>query len=511
MNDVRKIMEATLFGIDESEGLTNRKPDDAFKNEAGEIIKFVKMLDKVTIDEYMSLNSSPEGVTVDPLSEESLKKFIAGWHGKPIDNIKIIKPKTKIRGQDILMVAIFTDPNGNPIAFVKIGKGSGVSWGNQDFGRETGFLLQKTASTSETLPIKMTDVYPMADKSENPNLLVTVEQFVADIIKYTETASLPPNLAEGIRHLLTSLMSDSGGGIVIPFCSEYEAVFMKYIGEMVAPICLYKNKLVLSADTPINEIYADFGDATAPFSPSSSKLKIYRTVHTRIIDSKLVDATGKQMGISSKAKGGGADASVDILYDTIKKMESSGMESELTKMKEDKVIDIITIIRNNHRYFGPVLAAKALGIFDQNGASDLYDLFAPLASTKNTKEAIGSIEKVIDINKYPFIANYNFKPEVDNPGYSKTYHVISVLARMVCDVMNTQHNVGEHIKFLLSRKSLVQAYANFTKTKKSPDLIFNGVKIVYPAKMPRNILMTAKKPYSASYINGKITFKVPQA
>jgi hypothetical protein len=515
MNDVRRVMESVFFGIDESEGLTHRKPNDAFKNEeTGEVIKFVKILDKITIEEYISfINSNAQDAASDPFSPKSLKTIIDGQYGKPIDieNIILIKPNYKPRPTDILMVAIFEDMKGVPRAYVKVGRGSGVSWKNQDFGKETKFVLQKIASTSEKLPIKMSDIFPMAGNSDKPSLTMPIEQFVNSIVSYTETAKIPPNVASGIKHLMTTLISDSSDQpIVIPNCAEQMSVFMKYVGEMVAPVCLYKNKHIIAADTSVAEIYADFGTEGKSFDPTSSQIKVYRAGNVRIVDSKLIDANGRQMGISSKAKGGGADASIDILYDTIKKMESDGMGNELLAMKEDKVIDIITAIRNNSSFAGPVVAAKILGIFEANGASDLYDLLAPLTATKNTRENIAKIEKVIDLKKYPFITNYNFKPKTTEGRYLKTYHAITVLARMVCDIMNSQHHVSDHIKKLLSRKALVQAYTNFTKSKNG-DLIFNNIKVVYPAKLPRDIIMSSEKPYSASYINGKITFSITRS
>jgi hypothetical protein len=306
------------------------------------------------------------------------------------------------------------------------------------------------------------------------------------------------------------MSNTSDGPIVIPSCGQHLSVFEKYVGEMVAPICLYKNRNLIAPDTPIAEIYKDFGSNDIPFNASESKIKVYRGVSTRIIDSKLKDTAGNSLGISSKAKSGGADASIDVLYDTIKKMEADGLESELVKMKEDMVIDVITVIRNNNSFSGPVVAAKLLGIFDENNANDLYEILNTLTMSRNVKANIQKIESVIDIEKYPFIAKYNFNPKKQSGGYMKTFHIITVLARMVCDKMNNEKNVSDHIKKLLSRKSLVQAYSNFSKSKDG-NLVFNNIKVVYPAKLPRNILMSSEKPYSASYINGKITFSISRS
>jgi hypothetical protein len=514
MNDIRNVMESIFYGIDdklsESQGLTNRKPMDIFKNDkTGEVIKFIKILEKITISQYVDVVGIDE-VSSNILSIENLKVFIDAWVGEPIEpqNINIIPIKSKLRPTDILMVAVFEDMNGAKRVYVKIGRGSSVSWGNVDFGKETDFFLQKKSSVSEKMPIKISDVFPRVDKNDKSNITMTMEKFVEGVNEYMGRVDIPKEISSGVINLLSNLMSDenSSGPIVIPGCADHISVFEKYIGEMIAPICLYKNKNIISPDTPMEEIYKDFGSNGNSFSPSSSTIKIYRGTNTRLIDTSIKDSNGNIIGISSKSKSGGADASIDVLYDVITKMESDGMGDELIAMKQDMVIDVIGAIRNNNMVYGPVAIAEILGIFAENNALELLEVLRPLSSQKKLRENIEIVEKSIDIEKYQFITNHKFKPNTASPGYLKTFHIISVLVRIVCEKMNKEHNVGDHIKKLLSRKSLIQVYSNFSKSRKDNSLIFNNIKVTYPAKLPRNIEMSSKKPYSASHINGKITF-----
>jgi hypothetical protein len=283
-------------------------------------------------------------------------------------------------------------------------------------------------------------------------------------------------------------MSSKGFPITIPNPGDAMnfTAFRDYFGEMLQPMALVLGMKVDGNATEAADIFFGKGKGY-----KTSTISFNEGVAGGLFDSLLVDASGKQIKLSSKGASG-ANASVVNLLNCVKELEATPRGQKLIAAHPD-VIKILETINKGGHFEGPldlgveykmitnddktqILALKSLG---PNDPLPLSPKLKQLYDARKPKDA----SKVIPIE-----------------------HMTAIIAYQVADYINKNTNFSDAAADILNNSALVQMYTEATQGKET--IVIDRFRAVWPSTAVSGVQLRADKSYYSTGGKGNMVFKI---
>lgn len=360
----------------------------------------------------------------------------------------------------------------------------GIAWSNSQFAKETGYSSDDVSTKSESIALKPSDLFTSEPMSV-PEMLTIIN-------------NLPDTLPEDIREIIPALLNAVARGevIYVPDAFKHRAVIEKYVGEYASAIAIITGNFVSgNYDDVQTEVLApqgvDWSDITLAQFPTSST--------QALVDSYVLNENrSARVAISSKARGGGASASLTsvarILDDKTDKFDSKFLK------RNEELIHGVNLLAKNSTNEGVYKTGKLYGFVNDNDIKIIEYLMKSF--DKDEKILTTNLKKLAQ--SYP---NKQFLPKtLMHPNYNLGYRLIAALARKVSEYLNNL-NPTDLFRAILAQSSMIQVYA---KTQKKGDsLAFVDFKVVFPATFDGIIVFDAATNFfSTDKPKGRISFKL---
>lgn len=476
-----RLHELQSLQLDESVGFPNRNPGAPFYNpeDPDDNVTFVKLI------------TFPDDGRSNFATPEERDQFYDSWKKKIKGKVyQINKPFSNLLA---LYIVEMEDEKGKQEYFVKFIKNTINLKGlltdippNVKFPGHGGYFSGTKQSRSERIPVKPSQIFT----SEGP---YKPEQ-VGKVIAKAPDTKIPEDLKQQMSEYLTKL-AHGEEKIMITDGAKYESVHQKYTGEYGAPIAVIKGTVLNPHIIQLAEKKITDGNKFA-----AAKILYPLSSAEKLVDSFLVWPDGTKVGISSKAKkAGGAAASLDGLYDTIKKQKDNPEFRRAVIKKYPEIIDIIEIIANTSALDGLFVLLIKFRVVGKRDMEIMKSMLANIKSghpKKNTPALLSPVlKKLYDA--------YAAKTELK--GYNVFYHVLASAARRL-ERKVEELPFTEGVKAILNYSQFMQAY---TQTrKKGKDLTIEGYTIVWPPRFEGHVHLETRKNFTSTEVRGgKIGFK----
>ena len=361
----------------------------------------------------------------------------------------------------------------------------GINWSNTQFAKETGYSSQSTVSQSENIALKPSDLF-----TSEP---MTVPQLLTIINK-----ELPDSLPEDLKLIVPAMLNAVARGeeTYVSGADQYRSIIEKYVGEYAAAIAMLTGNFIDGAyDDVETQVLAaqgaDWSDMTLVQFPTS--------VTQALVDSYLLsEDQSARVAISSKARGGGASASLAsvarILDDKSDKFEGGFLA------KNEDLIHGINLLSKNSSVEGVFKCGKLYGFVSDADIKIINYLIKEFDN--DTKGLTGRLKKLV--NFYP--NKENVEKTINHPNYNLGYRILASLARKVSNHLNDL-NPTELFRAVLAQSAMCQVYA--ITQKKGDALAFTSFRVVFPATFEGKIVFDANTNfYSTDRPKGRISFKL---
>lgn len=385
-------------------------------------------------------------------------------------------------------VSVWQDQNDELIAFGRyattIRPGAlGINWPNTRFAKETGYSSEDVVSKSENIALKPSDLFT-SEPMTVPQMLTIIND-------------LPPALPKDIREIVPAMLNAVARGeeTYVPGANVHRSTIEKYVGEYAAAIALITGNFISgNYDDVQTEVLApqgvDWSDMTLAQFPTS--------VTQALVDSYVLSESGAKVAVSSKARGGGASASLASVARILDDKADKFADGFLAKNED--LIHGINLLSKNPAKEGVYKVGK------------LYKLVsdADIKIIDYLMKSFDKDDKVLTSRLKKLAATYPSKEFVHktlvHPNYNLGYRLLAALARKVSDKLNSL-DPTELFRAVLAQSSMIQVYA---KTQKRGDsLAFVDFRIVFPATFDGKIIFDAQTNYySTSPPKGRISFKL---
>lgn len=386
-------------------------------------------------------------------------------------------------------ISVWKDSSGKLIAFgryaTQIRPGAlGISWPNSHFARETGYSSNDAVTKSENMALKPSDLFTSAP--------MTVPQIL------TIVNDLPETLPEDVREIVPAMLNAVARGeeTYVPGADNHRQTIEKYVGEYAAPIALITGNFITgNYDDVQTEVLApqgvDWSDMTLVQFPTSTT--------QALVDSYLFNKDkSARVAVSSKARGGGASASLASVAKILDDKADNFVDGFLKKNEE--LIHGINLLSKNNAVDGVFKAGKLYNFISDGDIKIIRYL----------TKSFDKDEKVLTARLKKLAASYPSKEFVQksqmHPNYNLGYRLLAALARKVANKLNDL-NPTELFRAVLAQSSMIQVYA---KTQKKGDsLAFTNFQVVFPATFDGTIVFdAATNYYSTAVPKGRIAFKL---
>jgi len=310
----------------------------------------------------------------------------------------------------------------------------GINWSNTQFANETGYKAQSTVSQSENIPLKPSDLFT-SEPMTVPQLLTIVNK------------ELPEDIPEDLKVIVPSMLNAVARGeeTYVPGADQYRSIIEKYVGEYAAAIaCITGNFVVGAYDDVENEVLApqgaDWTDMTMVQFPTS--------VTEALVDSYIVSEDGSaRVAISSKARGGGASASLASVA-RIMDEKADKFDGNFLKQNED-LIHGINLLAKNSSVEGVFKTGKLYKFVNDDDIKIIQYLTKEF--DKSEKNLTTNLKKLA--RSYP--TKENVQTTLMHPNYNLGYRLLASLARKVTDHLNSLNHT-EMFRTVLAQSSMCQ-------------------------------------------------------
>ncbi len=457
-----KAIKTSPYKIEEvSRGLTARSPGEVFK----------KGDDEIVFDSIVSFPADSETFNAYETKDETTDNVNAWAEQNGIQEVNFTNSPNKAA-----LVAVFKRDD-KPIAFVRYLKAmrshkDGL-W--TDFTKKTGYERQQITSMAEKLPLKPSDLV----KTEK---VLTIDQLVSTVITNIRASDAPDDIKEQSEQLINTFYNKKD--VFVSGAAKYATAYVKYIGELLAPIALFNNYKTEgdyeeSERVLLGEQGYSYSDLSVMFPMSVSN-----PLHDSIV---LTSDEAVKVGISSKAKsGGGAAASVTGLIKTLNEKVPQEWKDQ-----NKGVVEILETINDNSQVMGPLVLGVKFGIITEKEKEYIRQRVIE-KSKKRIPKNLKDVANVIAAN-------------TDKPGYTDGYHLLAGVAKKVGDAINATDEFDRGVRAILNRSSMVQVYTSVKK--KGDDLKFDTFKVKYPPVFDGRVIADPSKNYYAAGCGGKLGFK----
>lgn len=458
---MRELLNILDIQLNESTGLAGRKPGDAFKNPAGEIITFADLM------------FFPDGGG----------KFTSEELDQALEQVD----------QDI---------------------GSVINWQNNRSTRSGGFAI--ATFDSEQGPIYfgrfVESIKPNLRDNNIPNS-VGEYKFAGKAAEKTQSGLTPQDLLTNktnltIKDIMLQLAQSLGVesplytiayqiAMGTPLPAEIDApeglsftAFRDYFCEILQPMALQNGLFSGDGVKAAEQFFGTntFAGTTISFDDSKN---------AGLSDSVLESADGRIVKISSKGAKG-APASSKNLLDSLEAAGNSPEGQALAKKHKD-VIDIIKLIRDSGQAQAPLVLGVKFGVITQDDAVAVNELknMSPinLSTVKNMNNLSSNLKSLA--------MGRNTKDPVNTNLY---YHILAAIAQKAADQVNERTNFSQAASQILNNGALVQVYTIAKQTKGK--WILEDFKSQFPSEAVTGVVLWASKSYYSTNIKQNYTFKI---
>lgn len=474
-------MRATEFII-EGRGIAARPKGEKFVKSEGDEIE---LLDVVYFP--------PERGSYETTND--LDQDLQQWKD---DNYQVKMFGNKNAGTKAAMLTIWQHTSGETFVFGRwLRKADlgliGGTWSNTQFGKDTGYVSTDMRTTTQRLPIKPSDVLPTNNSVAPSGAIASIERYLQNV-----------NVDESIKVQMISMIKNallSDGGEFTPGAAEHARLHEVYTAEYAAPLAYIYGSNLLTGDMALfeNEVLKVKGVGRTDFDritwPSSGAEKL--------VDSYIY-ANNVKVGVSSKAaKGGGASASIDGVFQIITKNKQH-MDAEFLNEYKDVLDTFEILMRRSGKGWvasvdGTTEAAIKYGIITREQVTEIKER---MKSFKNESETLSP-----ENQKLLKSSTTEYNPKLDHPNYNIGYHMMAVISRRLGNELK-KLDIDTFFRKVLRYADMVQIYAK-VQTDKNGGAKFSSFVLKYPPQFKGNIVIDAESNYYASgKPKGRIAFKL---
>jgi len=223
------------------------------------------------------------------------------------------------------------------------------------------------------------------------------------------------------------------------------------------------------------------------------------SVTQALVDSYLLnEERNARVAISSKARGGGASASLASVARILDEKSDKFEDGFLADNEE--LIHGINLLSKNSAVDGVFKTGKLYGFVSDADIKIINYLIKEFDN--DTKGLTGRLKKLVKF--YP--NKENVEKTINHPNYNLGYRILASLARKVSNYLNDL-NPTEVFRAVLAQSAMCQVYA--ITQKKGDALAFTVFRVVFPATFEGKIVFDANTNfYSTDRPKGRITFKL---
>lgn len=345
------------------------------------------------------------------------------------------------------------------------------------------YVLNTKASASERIKIKPSDLV----KSPAPKDINSISM----LLDPEKNPDVDPEALGQMQEIIDAFASGRAKGTVIKNGKKFQSLHNKYTGEWAAPIALITGQY--QPDILKSAMEADLLGGQKFIKGKVS----FNSNQTQTLFDSIVVVGKDNVFISSKAKGGGAAASLKGLYDTL--IDPNKRAKFDPKFWEDAKVQkferIVKAIMEAPSIEGMLAVALIEKIIDKADASaiakgwhDERNRTAKFQPTARLKELMA-----------PYNANQQ------HPSYSPTKHALAGVSRALTKKLNAE-DFTPVVKEILNHAAVVQMYFNFGT--KGDDIVLDDFKLVWPPVYEGTIEFFADKAFSATEIKGRLGFSI---
>lgn len=387
-------------------------------------------------------------------------------------------------------IALFETEDAKKVAFVKYVKKTGpkMTW---DFTKETGYVLQKGASTSERIPYKPSDILTESESSEKWCSEDLVNHIIETTKQLGDEGKLPKELSRATESLVRNAVERTEE--YTPNCAKYRSIIEKYLGELLAPIMITTSEEadpLVTGDFKESEKFLVSRPSGGVYNFSDMFISFPTSKNSNLFDSELVSRWGSiGVMISSKDSSGGFAASIQNVYNMMKESE---------KQYDSYIKEIVETIAENDAVTGPPTLAKSplFNLLTESEAEYIIQRGKGIRSSE-AKDIPESLKRVGDW----------YAPKLTKEtGWHDGSHLVSAVAAKLASIINADDRFSDGVSSIINKTPVVQVYA---KTSKRGDgLRFNNFNVVYPPNFQGKIYFWSGTRYQSGSIQGKIGFKL---
>lgn len=474
------VTESKIF---ESRGFAGRKAGDEYVNteDPQDILVFQKL--------HLLPDTDIAYESVDEL-ETATRAFVESYTKDPQK-----QNKTKIRylnkantGTKAAMVVEMHDPEDQTIHlffyFTKnLANTSGKLTAIPADADNPGYVLNTKASTSERFKIKPSDIV----KSPAPKDIKSI----SGLLDPDKNTDVDAALLEQMQAVIDAFANKTAKGAVIAGGAKYKSVHDKYTGEWAAPIALitgqYEPSMLKSAMEEDLLGGQDFAKGKVSFNTNPAQT---------LFDS-IVQVGADNVYISSKAKGGGAAASLKGLYETL--TDPNKRAKFQPEFWEDKKVQkferIVKAIMEAPSIEGMMAVALIEKIIDKADATAIAEGWSGERNRTAKFKPTSNLQALMN--------TYNANKQ--HPDYSPTKHALAGVSRALTRKLNAE-DFTPVVKEILNHAAMVQMYFNYRI--KGEDLVLDHFNLVWPPVYDGKIEFFADKAFSATEIKGRLGFSI---
>lgn len=447
-----------LTQLNESTGLSGRKPGDVFRNPSGEEIVF----NDIKFFPEGGGKYSPEELTL-ALQQLAQQADIRWQNNK--------SPRSGGFG-----LASFNGPDGE--FFV---------------GRYLESV--KPSITDNYIPNQVGD-YKFAGKAAqksqaglSPQDLLTnkVDLTIPNIMNQLAQSLGTDSPLYAVAHQIAT-----GAPLPLRFAAPKDlsfSAFRDYFCEILQPIALQKGQYTGQAGEAANRfLNGTFNNTLISFDDSKT---------AGLSDSILTNSEGGSVLVSSKG-GKGATASAKNLLDKVDQLEKTNEGKKFLKKYTD-IVELLREIKSQGQAGSPLYLGTKFNIINEKEANIIQNL-------KTAKPIdMANINSLSMLT--PNLKKLAKERDTDNPeNVNLYYHLIAAIAHKAAEQVNEKTNFSNAAAAILNNGALIQMY---TKAKESKDFwTLNEFDTVYPGASIKGVYLSASKTYYSTGIKGNFTFKI---
>lgn len=460
MRDI--ISKLDQISLDESVGLTNRKPGTRFANPDGDELIFHNLTfypesgsfqDQEEMDQAIDAVARQIGVDPNALV----------WMNDP-------------RGAQAFGIAHFVDDTNRDYYIGRYFQKISPIRTQNNFPNQLpgGFRLQTKVAQKEAAGYKPTDVLTKLDD-------LTPEEILNQI-----RTRFGPHSDEA--QATEIFMAATAYPIVIPQGNMNFTAFTNYFCEILQPMALVLGKKTTGQAAQAESKFLTQGGY------STCKISFGATKTGGLTDSTLINPAGQTMGLSSKAEQG-AKASARNLLDKVDEMQQDPDGQKLLNKYREEVSLLRTVTEGSTP--GSLNTAVIAGIItpkEKNQIMAIRDLPAG-TDVAGTGRLSAKLERMYQQRK------------ARNPAeIIPFFHIRASIANQVADWVNENSNFGQAAAEILNWGAFIQMYT--FADQKGSDIVLKPFDVVWPSTAVTDVALSADKTFYSTGSKGNFVFKI---